>query len=270
MFFGIVVYFGTRAVDFSNRILMIGLIFSYFSMLFFGISKINASLLMYINMKFFLLPTAVLVTSFGFHNMIPSLTAYMKGDLKRTRLAIIGGSLIALFIYLFWIIFVLGIVPIGGSNGLYESFLQGTEATISLKNILKSKFVANLAGWFAFFAIVTSFLTQSLGLCHFLADGLKMKPNLKNSSVLVVLTILPALVFALSYPNVFFKALGFAGAYCAVVLFGIFPALMAWIGRYIRKETSSYHVRGGKISLILVIVFSFVIMFSQFIASFAR
>ncbi len=269
-FFGVLVYFGTKLVDLSNRILMVGLIVTYFAMIFLGITKVNPSLFLHVNMKYFLLPSAILITSFGFHNMIPTLTAYMKGDLKRTRISIIGGSLISFFVYFFWVLFVLGVVPVDGKNGLYQAFLSGNEATISLKNILKTDAVISFAQWFAFFAIVTSFLTQTLGLMHFIADGFKVKSNYKNNLWLILITVLPPTIFSLSYPNIFFKALGFAGAYCAVILFGIFPALMVWIGRYIKKETSNYHVRGGKISLILVLVFSFVIILSQLIASFSN
>ena len=266
--FGVLVYFGTKIVDLTNRLLMAGLILTYLAMIFLGLGKIQFSLFTHVNFKYFLLPLAVLVTSFGFHNMIPSVTAYMKGDLKRTRIAIIGGGVIALIIYFFWTILILGIVPVDGANGLYDAYVQGAEATISLKNILKSKLVVTFAAWFAFFAIVTSFLAQSLGLMHFIADGIKVNPDRKHNWYLAILAILPPTIFALSYPNVFFKALGFAGAYCAVIIFCIFPALMVWIGRYYKKETSAYHAKGGKISLILVIVFSFVIIFSQLFASF--
>jgi len=266
--FAVLVFFGTKVVDFSNRFLMLGLIISYLAMIFLGLSKVNLSFFPYMDMKFFFVPIATLITSFGFHNMIPSVVAYMKGDLKRTRYAIIGGSFFALIIYLFWIIFIIGIVPVKGKDGLYQAFLLGQEATIPLKNILRSKSVIYFSSWFAFFAIVTSFLTQSLGLMHFIADGLKVKPIYKNNWWLIILAVLPPTIFALIYPNIFFKALGFAGAYCAVILFGIFPALMAWIGRYKRGETSSYHVQGGKISLILVIIFSFIIIFNQVINTF--
>ncbi len=268
IFFSILVYFGTKIVDFSNRFFMIGLVITYLLMIFWGISKVQASLFTHVNFKYFLLPLAVLVTSFGFHNMIPTLTAYMKGDLQKTKKAIIGGSLLALGIYLFWVILVLGTVPVDGYYGLYNAFIQGNEATISLRNILQSKLVITFAAWFSFFAIATSFLAQSLGLMHFIADGLKVRPNAKNNWWLVILAILPPTIFALSYPNIFFKALGFAGAYCAVIIFCIFPALMVWIGRYIKKETSSYHAKGGKISLILVLLFSFVIIFNQFMSYF--
>ena len=268
IFFGVIVYFGTKVVDFSNRLLMIGLIVTYLFMIFLGVSKVQFSFFAHVNMKYFLLPLAVLVTSFGFHNMIPTVTAYMKGDLQKTKKAILGGSFFALLIYLFWIVLILGIVPVGGKFGLYEAFIEGNEATISLRNVLQSKLVVTFAAWFSFFAIVTSFLAQSLGLMHFIADGLKVKPDHRNNWWLAILAILPPTIFALSYPDIFFKALGFAGAYCAVIIFCIFPALMAWIGRYINKETSSFHAKGGKISLILVLLFSFVIIFNQLISTF--
>ena len=268
--FGIVVYFGTRSVDFLNRILMFGLIVAYLGVVFLGLFKVKPTLFLHVNLKYILLPIPVLITSFGFHNMIPTLTAYMKGDLKRTRLAVFGGSFMALLVYLLWVVFIIGIVPVAGKNGLFNAFINGNEATVPLKHALKSGAVVNFAAWLAFFAIVTSFLTQSLGLMHFIADGIKVKPSFKNNWYLIIICLLPPTIFAFSFPNIFFGALGFAGAYCAVVLFGIFPALMAWRGRYIKKETSSYHVSGGKISLILVLIFSFVIIFSQMLKAFGK
>ena len=266
----IVVYFGTKPVDLLNRIFVFGLIISYLGMIFLGLSKIKGSLFLHVNMKYFLVPIPVLITSFGFHNMIPSLTAYMKGDLKRTKYAILIGCLVSLIIYFFWILFIVGFVPVDGKYGLLNSYLEGNEATIALKHILNSKIVVNFASFFALFAIITSILAQSLGLSHFLADGVKVKPTRKNSVYFVMFSTLPPLIFSLVYPKIFFTALGFAGAYFAVILFGIFPALMVWMGRYYKKETSPYRVKGGKISLMLVLLFSFVIIFSQMYSSFVK
>ncbi|NGX56706.1 MAG: Tyrosine-specific transport protein [Candidatus Anoxychlamydiales bacterium] len=268
--FALVIYFGTKPVDFVNRIFMFGLIASYFAMIFFGINKIDLSLYSHVNFKYFLLPIAVLITSFGFHNVIPSLTAYMKGDLKRVKKSILLGSLLALIIYLVWIILVLGIVPVNGSNGLLYSYKYGKEATIALKNIVGISKLTFFAQGFALFAIVTSFLAQGLSLMHFIADGIKVNPDRKHSMYLIILALLPPSIFAFSYPTIFFKALSFAGAYCAVILFGIFPALMAYIGRYIKKETSAYHVKGGKLSLYLVIFFSLIIIINEIFNSFIK
>lgn len=254
--FGFIVYLGTRKVDITNRIFMMGLIIVYLGMIFLGLFRIHPEYLMHSNSTYFFLPLPVLIISFGFHNMIPSLTAYFQGDLKKMRLSIILGSLLSLGIYILWQTVVIGIVPYGGENGIEQAFMQKQEATQSLQFYLKTSLIGIFAQVFSFFAIITSFLAQSLALMHFIADGMKVGVNKKNKIWLICATLVPPSLFALTYPEVFFKALNFAGGFCAVILFGIFPAILVWIGRYVKKYPTSYHVKGGKVSLILAIVFA--------------
>ncbi|HSX11533.1 MAG TPA: aromatic amino acid transport family protein, partial [Chlamydiales bacterium] len=151
--FGIIVYLGTRPVDLFNRVLMVGLIVTYLGMIGLGITRIDPQLLLFSAPQYTLLSLPVLVVSFGFQNMIPSLTAYMKGDLKRVRLTILGGGLIALVIYLVWSILVLGVVH---PTAIQQSYQNGEEATIALRAVLGSTAISHFAQGFAFFAIVTS------------------------------------------------------------------------------------------------------------------
>jgi tyrosine-specific transport protein len=251
--FGYIVYLGTRPVDLFNRLLMVGLIVSYLGMIALGLSRIDPELLAHSKPEFLLLALPVLVVSFGFQNMIPSVTAYMKGDLKRVKMTIIGGSLLALFVYLVWSLLVLGVVSF---ESIEQSYTKGEEATIALRSALGSASIAHFAQGFAFFAIVTSFLAQGLTLTHFLADGFKIAPTRKNLPWFCALALLPPLFFALYNPQIFFRALSFAGGVCAMILFGILPVSMAWIGRYVKKHPSHYRVKGGKISLVLAFLFS--------------
>jgi tyrosine-specific transport protein len=253
---GFVIYFGTRKVDILNRYLMVGLISTYLMMIFIGIFKINPDNLKTVNLKYLIFPLPILITSFGFHNMIPTLTAYLQGDLRKMRTTVLLGSTLALIIYLVWQTVVIGIIPYSGKEGLLSSFFKGQEATVALNYYLKSSFLGLIAQLFAFFAIITSFLAQGLGLMHFIADGLKVTPNKKNNLWLIFLAIIPPTFLSFTYPEIFFKALSFAGGFCAVILFGIFPALMVWVGRYKEKYTSNYHVKGGKITLLIIIFFS--------------
>lgn len=255
--FGYIVYLGTRTVDLFNRLLMVGLIATYLGMIAVGLTRIDPQLLAHSAPKSMLLSLPVLVVSFGFQNMIPSLTAYMKGDLKRVRTTIIGGSLITLFVYLVWSLLVLGVVPF---EEIQASYARGEEATVALHSALGSSWISHFAQGFAFFAIVTSFLAQGLTLTHFLADGLKVSPTKKNLPWLCTLALAPPLFFALYNPQIFFKALSFAGGVCAMILFGILPVFMAWVGRYVRKHASAYHVFGGKAVLVLALLFSVLVI----------
>lgn len=265
--FGCIIYLGTRPVDLVNRVLMVGLIITYLGMIALGISRIDPKLLLEWAPRHLLVSLPVLVVSFGFQNLIPSLAAYMKGDLRRVRLTIIGGSLISLSIYLIWSLLVLGVVPY---SGIVESYEKGDEATIALRAVLGSSAISHFAQGFAFFAIVTSFLAQGLTLTHFLADGFKIVLSCKNTRWLILLALLPPLIFALSYPQIFFKALSFAGGICAMILFGILPTLMAWIGRYYKNLTSNYHVCGGKPSLLIGFCFSLFVIVCEFVRIFSN
>lgn len=260
LLFGGIVYLGTRPVDLFNRVLMFGLIVAYLGMISLGITQIDPKLFLHFAPGYTLLSLPVLVVSFGFQNMIPSLTAYLKGDLKRVRLTILGGGLLALLVYLLWTALVLGTVPVEGAHGILDSYQKGEEATSALHASLGNNKIAGFARSFAFFAIVTSFLAQGLSLTHFIADGLKIIPTRKNTGWLSALALLPPLIFALSFPEVFFKALSFAGGICAMILFGLLPVTMAWIGRYKKELSSSYHVKGGKPALIVAFAFALLVI----------
>lgn len=269
LFFGSVIYLGTRQTDFLNRILMGGLIFSYFGMMAAGLFHIEAKLLLHYAPQYMFSSLPVLVVAFGFQNMIPSLDAYMKGDLRRVRLAVLGGSLMALGVYVCWCLLVLGILPFDGQEGILQSYIKGEEATVSLSKTLKNGFVLVWAKGFAFFAIATSFLAQGLALLHFLADGIHIDLQAKKGRFLIFAVIVPPFLLALYHPDIFFKALNFAGGICAMVLFGILPTCMAWIGRYQKKFTSNYHVFGGKPALITAFLFSSFVIVCEIIRIFS-
>ena len=261
--FGFLAYQGTRTVDHWNRFFMVGKILTYLGMVVLGFQFINPDLLLRSkpSLAFFSLP--VLVISFGYHNMIPTLMNYMNNDAKRVRQTILGGSLLALLIYLIWEIVVLGIVPAEGDWGIINSLKQGRQASDAVAGILGISWVSTFAEALAFFALLSSFLAQTLALTHFLADALKVKGEKHESIPLCLLALAPPLIFAFIYPNLFLNALNFAGGICAVILFGILPASMVWKNRYIQNHQSAYQVIGGKRLLIAIITLALCIVFFQ-------
>ncbi|HEY5259358.1 MAG TPA: aromatic amino acid transport family protein, partial [Rhabdochlamydiaceae bacterium] len=243
LLFGWVVYLGTRSVDLWNRVLMVGKILCFLGLVFVGVEYVKPELLAHTDSSQALVALPVLIISFGFHNMVPTITHYMKGDLKRVKKVILGGSLLTLFVYLLWEIVVLGIVP---EAQIKENLAQGKEASQAIADILGSSWVTKFAHGLAFFAMLTSFLAQSLALVHFLTDGFKA-PSYKRENIwMCALALGPPLICSLIYPALFFKALSFAGGICTVILFGVMPATMVWLGRYWKEVPSTYQVFGGK------------------------
>jgi tyrosine-specific transport protein len=233
---------------------MIGLIASYSLLIILGSQHIHLSYLQSSNWKYALTAIPILIISFGFHNMIPSLAMYFRGDIPRLRLTILWGSLLPLLVYLLWELVILGIIPIQGREGLIHALNQGEIATTALRKVVGLSWINTLGQAFALFAIVTSFLTQSLSLVDFLADGWKIKKIGASRLFLIFATLLPPLACAFFFPGIFLKALGFAGGFAAVILFGLLPTWMVWILRYQRKAVSREILPGGKPVLLLILI----------------
>ena len=256
LIFGCFVYLGTFAVDRFNRILMAGLVLTYLLLVVLGAPHVERSNLDYQNWSVIALIAPVMIISFGFHNMIPSLTTYLGGDIKRLRLAIICGSSLPLIIYIIWEWLILGLVPTDRGEGFQQVVDEGRMATEILKQAVGALWVGEVAQYFAFFAIITSFLGNSLSFVDFLADGLQVKKDARGKLLLCLLVIAPPFILSVLYPRIFLLALNYAGAFGAVILFGVLPALMVWSGRYIKGISGDKIVPGGKITLGAIILFA--------------
>jgi tyrosine-specific transport protein len=88
---------------------------------------------------------------------------------------------------------------------------------------------------------------------------------------LCLAVFLPPTFVALSYPHIFLTALSYAGGFSCAILFGIFPPVMVWVGRYIKKFHHNPQIPGGKGFLATLIIFVLIelgIEISQEIAKF--
>lgn len=251
--FALMIYLGTAAVDWFNRVLVVGLCLSYIMLIFLGGSHIEPQHLLHREWWGMFLAIPVMIISFGYHNMIPSLTNYLDHARKKLVTVVIVGSAIPLVIYLIWGALILGIVPPDTFKNTIDS---GDFATQALKNAVQSPAIFILAEHFAFFAIVSSFITVALSFLDFLADSLHIRKDAWGKFILCLLTLLPPFICAMIYPNIFLTALSFAGVFGALILFGIFPVLMVWRGRYVMKLNRPKIVPGDRSVLVIVLAFA--------------
>ncbi|MFY7842663.1 MAG: amino acid permease [Rhabdochlamydiaceae bacterium] len=261
LIFAFFIYRGTKCVDISNRCLMVGKLGCYFIMCFLLFPYISVASLSYMApiKAFSSLP--VLIVAFGFHNIIPTLFSYLNGDLKKVRLAVIGGSSLAFCIYLFWEFLVLSTLPLEGSKGISEALLRGYDSAYALSLFLEKPLLQKMSQGLSIFAMLTALLTQALSFHDFLKDGLKTK----SSPLILIITLIPPFICSCLFPSLFFKALGFAGGVCAIVLFGIIPILMVWRGRYTKKIESLYTLQGGKVLLSALFILALSLLVFQLI-----
>lgn len=253
--FSPIVYLGTLWVDRLNLVLFSGVIISYLFFIYFSYDHVQLNFLTSTDWTKAWLAMPILFTAFTYQVIIPTLVSYMDRNVKKVRLAIICGTTIPLVIYLLWEFLILGIVPIEGPGGLAEAARNGHNAVSPLKNFVGNGVLYSVGKAFAFFTLTTSYIALALAFLDFLSDGLKIKKKGLGKIGLCLMIFIPPLIISLVNPNIFLTALSYAGGFSCAILFGLFPPLMVWIGRYKKGYTQHRIVPGGRALLCLLMVF---------------
>ncbi len=245
---------GAHAIDRLNQLFMVGLIGSYLVLICLGLPHVDPAHLSHASWKAALVPLPIMVISFGFHNMIPSLVTYCNHDRSALIRTLVLGSALPLLFYLIWEGIILGVIPPEQHQAAYA----GGEDFVGrmLRRVTGTPWVGLMMDLFSLFAIVTSFLAIALSLLDFLADGFQVKKTLKGRVLLGFVVLAPPLFLAIVYPHLFLTALGYAGAFGAVVLFGILPVCMAWKGRERMGKGHPPIVPGGRLGLLVILLAS--------------
>ena len=264
---GAFVYFGTRSVDYANRLLITLKAIAFFVMVLFLMPHVQMSnLLIHPNPHLLWLKALpILITSFGFHIVIPNLRDYLGSDVRKLKQAIFIGSLIPLVIYLLWEIVILGIIPLEGSQGFLALLTQGgglSDMINYLSAAVNRPILGFIINFFTDVAITTSFLGVSMGLLHFIRDGFKLnrgKPGEKLIGSLI--TFLPPLCFAWFYPQGFVMALNYASIFVVLLLI----LIPIWMYYCLAKKgpQSSYPFHLNKLIAGLLIVFSIAVIAAE-------
>jgi tyrosine-specific transport protein len=249
----------------ANSALFAGVVGSFLALVAVGATQISPAYLAHTAPAAALPALPVMVLSFTFHNVVPTITYQLGCDMEKIRVAILGGSLIPLLMFLLWNGVVLGSVPFdaAASASLDGSIFDPLEALRAGGDLF-----GEVVRVFSLLAIITSFIGFCYGLVDFYADLLNLNNDMPASTLasdsagattleaalgdddgdpydepalerplpikagLLSLTLLPPLAIATIDPSLFFSALDNAGTFGILTLFGIIPCLMAWTQRY--------------------------------------
>lgn len=251
--FSSIIYSGIRAVDYANRALMFGKLGIYSLLVFIISPYVNIKTLSGGSLESLTGSLMILIASFGFASIVPSLREYFEDDLRRLRQVILLGSLIPLICYIIWEIVIMGVVPKEGTNGLLE--LMGSDhatsgLTDALSTVVQSQWITGFFSFFTSICMITAFLGVSLGLFDFLADGLTLKKTGSQGQCILAITFLPPLTVVLFEPGIYLRAFSYAGI-CCVILLLLLPVLMTWRGRQADTHKKSVIlIPGGNIVLL--------------------
>lgn len=257
-----IIFCGTYITDLINRILMLGLFVAFILLSLVTMQHVESDLLFAIKPQFDLQPLPLIITAFGYAIIVPTLTHYLQGNHQQLYRVIIIGSIIPLFMYLLWELLILGTLPFSGDISLNTVGMSDnpvTELPKQLKRKFNYPFITQGMSYFSVFALFTSILGVCLSLFDFLADGLKIKRNLRGKIGLSAITFLPPLLFVYFFPQGFTFALSFAGIFVSLLL-GILPALMVWRLSNHQSEKKMIGWVANKILLSISILFFFIVI----------
>ncbi len=263
LIFGCIIYRGVSSIDRVNRVLMLIKFTAFFALIFLVFPHIKPDFLLDTHSKLALSAVTVVVTSFGFAIVIPSLFDYFDGNVKKVKYIILCGTLIPLMCYIIWNMVIMGALPRTGTDGLMKILESGNVTSglvLSLKHYLHVRPIEGVSIIFTSICIMTSFLGVSLALFDFLADGLKInKTSVRGRLKIWIATFIPPLLVVILFPQIFIIALSYAGI-LVVILSVLLPCFMVWNGRYKRGISKSYKVFGGKFILLFEIIAGFAIL----------
>lgn len=254
LIFALVVGLGARAINRVNTLLTIAMVVDYFLMVWVGSSEVEMSRLEFSKWSAVAISVPVLFSAFGYHNVIPSLCNYLKRERKVLQTSIILGTTIPFVLYVVWQWLMIGAST---PEAIAAARAAGLPATEALKGASSLYLVGQ---YFAFFAIVTSLLGVAFSLVDFLADGIKIKQTKASRSLLTFLTFFPPFLFVVFDPHLFETALGVAGGFGEAFLNGLLPVMLVWMGRYALKLPSDCPLPGGRISLFILSIISFLVI----------
>jgi len=257
-----IVFISTKAVDRITTIMLGGMLVTFFLAVGNLLLDVESVKLFSPNGEDKYLPYMLAalpfgLVSFGYHGNVPSLVKYYGKDHRTIIKAIVIGTVIALFIYVCWLIATMGnisrtdfiaIKEQGGNMGVLVNALSG---------VMESDWLTTMLTLFANLAVASSFLGVTLGLFDYLADLFGFDETRSGRFKTAAITFLPPTLLGLLFPDGFLMAIGFA-ALAATIWAAIVPAMMAYKVRVMYPDSTSFKVPGGTAVIVIVILFGVV------------
>lgn len=261
--FAMILYLGERFIYNINNFLSLCLIAAFIVTIGVSITPQNYDFIQHMNVDKIFASLPILLTTFGFSIIIPSVVEYVDYDKKSATTAIVWGGILALLAYILWEWVTLGNIPIFEEGGLLDIAKKGDDGTgviLAFSEATKNPLIDFTGRVFAIFAAITSFMGVSVALLHALSGGLKIKHASHYKIYLLLILYIPPILVTYFVPNVFVEVLSFAGLFVAIIL-GLFPVAMVYKTRNKNCKLSfKKHIQKNIFLLVSALFFILVII----------
>ncbi|WP_417348213.1 amino acid permease [Ferrimonas sp.] len=266
---GAIVLLGSRAVDRVSTIMIGAMVITFITSTGLLSAEVTATNLfpevgMGETLPYVWLGIPVLALSFGYHSTVPSIVKHYGMDIRKSRQAILGGSLLALAIYALWQFAILGTVSRTDFAQVVASGGNVSALIGAVGDAVDGQLIDTLLSFFAKFALASSFLGVALGLLDFIKDQMGLGDGHRDTAIAGAVTFLPPLVLGVAIPDGFIVAIGYASLLASIFVL-VLPCSIALVLRR-RGASEEYRVCGGNLRLYLVLGFGLLVIVCESLA----
>lgn len=212
-----------RWVDHHNRVLFMVMLGAIVVLMGGLIEELNASHFVSIlsnwqQYKVWQVAIPVIFTSFGYHIIQNMMVVYCEYDAVALKKAFFWGSLIPLIAYVSWVFVTLSVLYIKSPEFYRVLITQKAELGQLMQALNQStgfSWLQPLSWVVGFLAILTSAIGVGLAIISFWDQHLPL--SLTNRPFILFLTLGPPLLIGMLIPDVFIRALGFAGLILTII-----------------------------------------------------
>lgn len=202
----------------------------------------------------------IVILAFSYQSILPSIVNYIGPENKKEiKSVIVIGTLITCIIYTLWVVIISGFIKHAGADDIFiaNPTLDGLVSII--KQSSSSSLAVHALDIFLNVTLFASFITISLAFIDFWIDALKLSPNLKGRIIAGAVALVPSLLIAVYFDDIFVLALaisGFAGIGYSIVL----PASVSCklFDKY--NSEGSYFFGGGRAVRALIFIIAVIFM----------
>ncbi len=274
----IIIAFGIRIIDLTNRLLMFVKLSAFVVMLSLMLAHVDYNLLTTGSSHHYPISTfMVMNTAFGFAIILPSLRSYLEDNHKNLTMTLIIGCFIPLLLYTLWVLAVQGLLPKDSENGLIR-IANSTNPNSNLIQAIASysglSLLITFSKIFISISAITSFLGVGLCLVDFIRDIInniytiyfiypsntdKLSAKIIKNFIIYALSFVIPLFVVLYNPGIFIKALSYAGILVLIFLV-LLPLVMIYVGRYKLNYIGKKYLPFGKLAIIFLICSTIILL----------
>lgn len=203
------------------------------------------------------------LASFGYHGLVPSLVKYYGIKPKLLVRGIVIGTATVLVVYLILLTAVFGNLPRSAFPAITAAGGNIGDLAQALGNSSVSDGLATSFTWFANFALISSFLSVTLGLFDYIADLCGFDDTRGGRLRTALVTYIPPMTCAVLFPDGFLYAIGFAGV-TGTIWGALVPALMVRASRRVHGQDGLW-IGGNK--LVYCLMFYALAVASSYVAA---